>query len=115
MIREFSPVTPSAHSIRSISPGDTGSARRPMKRIRTPSSCSSGVSRSIRRANISISADTSSAGRAQFSVENEYTVSSSMPELDRVAQPRLDGVGAGLVARDDGQPALRGPSGRCRR
>ena len=50
-----------------------------MKRIRTPSSCSSGVSARIRSENISISAATSSTGRVQFSVENEYTVSSRMP------------------------------------
>ncbi len=86
-----------------------------MKRIRTPSACSSGVSTSIRRANISISAATSSSARDQFSVENEYTVSSLDPELDGVAQARLDGVGAGLVAGHDRQPARAGPSGRCRR
>ena len=50
-----------------------------MKRIRTPSSSSSGVSRSMRSANIAISASTSSFGRDQFSVENEYTVSSRTP------------------------------------
>ena len=50
-----------------------------MKRIRTPSSSSSGVSRSIRSANIAIRPSTSSRGRVQFSVENEYTVSSSIP------------------------------------
>ena len=54
-------------------------SRRPMKRIRTPSSCSSGVSSAIRCENISIRPLTSRAGRDQFSVENEYTVSSSMP------------------------------------
>ena len=42
-----------------------------MNRIRTPSSRSSGVSRSIRCENIRISAVTSSAERDQFSVENE--------------------------------------------
>ena len=62
-----------------MSCGGTGSLRRPMKRIRTPSSCNSGVSSSIRRAIISISPWTSSGGRPQFSVENEYTVSSSIP------------------------------------
>ena len=50
-----------------------------MKRIRTPSSCSSGVSRSIRSPNIAIRPSTSSRGRVQFSVENENTVSSSIP------------------------------------
>ena len=79
MIRSLSAVISSAHSIRSISAGGTGVARRPMNRIRTPSSCSSGVSSSIRRPNISISAETSSSRAAQFSVENEYTVSSSIP------------------------------------
>ena len=54
-------------------------SRRPMKRMRTPSSCSSGVSSTIRRENISIRPCTSSAGRDQFSVENEYTVSSLTP------------------------------------
>jgi hypothetical protein len=42
-----------------------------MKRIRTPSPLSSGVSVAIRRENIAISAPTSSGGRDQFSVENE--------------------------------------------
>ena len=42
-----------------------------MKRMRTPSSLSSGVSISMRSENIRISAVTSSAGRDQFSVENE--------------------------------------------
>ena len=36
-------------------------------------------------------------------------------EVDGVAQARLDGVGARLVALDDGQAALPAPSGRCRR
>ena len=54
-------------------------SRRPMKRIRTPSSSSSGVSLAIRWENIAISPSTSAAGRDQFSVENEYTVSSSIP------------------------------------
>ena len=51
-----------------------------MNRIRTPSSCSSGVSASIRRSNIAIRPDTSSSGRLQFSVENEYTVNSLTPK-----------------------------------
>ena len=42
-----------------------------MKRIRTPSSSSSGVSPRIRSENIAISAATSSSERDQFSVENE--------------------------------------------
>ena len=42
-----------------------------MKRIRTPSSCSSGVSSAIRSPNIRINPSTSSAGRDQFSVEKE--------------------------------------------
>ena len=46
-------------------------SRRPMKRIRTPSRSSSGVSPAIRCENIAISPSTSSAGRDQFSVENE--------------------------------------------
>ena len=50
-----------------------------MNRILTPSACSSGVSPAIRRANIRISPATSRRGRDQFSVENEYTVSSRMP------------------------------------
>jgi len=48
-----------------------------MKRMRTPSSSSSGVSDSISSANIAISPSTSSRGRVQFSVENAYTLSSS--------------------------------------
>ena len=50
-----------------------------MKRIRTPSASSSGVSAAIRSPNICISPSTSSAGRDQFSVEKEKTVSSSIP------------------------------------
>ena len=50
-----------------------------MKRMRTPSSCSSGVSPAMRWENISIRPCTSAGGRDQFSVENEYTVNSSMP------------------------------------
>ena len=46
-------------------------SRRPMKRIRTPSSFSSGVSLSIRSANIAIRPSTSSLGLVQFSVEKE--------------------------------------------
>ena len=64
--------------MRWISSGATPS-RRPMKRIRTPSSWSSGVSLSMRSANMRISPSTSSAGRDQFSVENEKTVSSWIP------------------------------------
>ena len=63
---------------RSTRSGSTPS-RRPTKRIRTPSSFSSGVSASIRSPNIRISPSTSSAGRDQFSVEKEKTVSSSIP------------------------------------
>ena len=70
MIRSFAAVSASAQSMRSISSAQMPS-RRPMKRIRTPSSSSSGVSRSIRSANIAISPSTSSFGRVQFSVENE--------------------------------------------
>ena len=69
-MRSLSAVFASAQSIRSCSSSATPS-RRPMKRIRTPSSWSSGVSRSIRSANIAISPSTSSLGRVQFSVENE--------------------------------------------
>ncbi len=54
-------------------------SRRPMNRIRTPSASSSGVSRSMRSANIAISPSTSAAGRCQFSVEKENTVSSRIP------------------------------------
>src|SRR3954447_16752647 len=50
-----------------------------MNRMRTPSCWSSGVSDRIRSENIRMSAVTSSAGRDQFSVENEYTVSSRTP------------------------------------
>ena len=45
--------------------------RRRSLRIRTPSSCSSGVSPRIRSENMPISAATSSGERDQFSVENE--------------------------------------------
>jgi hypothetical protein len=79
VIREFCAVSSSAHCIRSTSLGGTGAVRRPRKRMRTPSACSSGVSPSIRRPNILIKADTSALERRQFSVENEYTVSSRIP------------------------------------
>ena len=46
-------------------------SRRPMKRMRTPSSCSSGVSPSMRSPNMRISPATSLGERDQFSVENE--------------------------------------------
>ena len=85
-----------------------------MNRIRTPSSWSSGVSRSIRSRNMRIRPSTSAGGRDQFSVENENTVSSSTPKLDRVAQSLLDHVGAGLVTVDRLQPAPAAPSDRCR-
>ncbi len=78
MIRRLAAVVSSAQSIRSTSSAATPS-RRPMNRIRTPSASSSGVSRSMRSANIAISASTSGFGRCQFSVENENTVSSSIP------------------------------------
>src|SRR5215218_4540483 len=71
-------VRSSAHSMRRTSSSLTPS-RRPMNRIRTPSSWSSGVSLSIRSANMRINPSTSSVGRDQFSVENEKTVSSSTP------------------------------------
>jgi hypothetical protein len=70
VIRSFAAVFSSAQRIWSSSSGATP-ARRPMKRIRTPSSSSSGVSARMRSENIPISASTSSCGRAQFSVENE--------------------------------------------
>ena len=54
-------------------------SRRPMKRVRTPCSARSGSSRSIVSSKISISESTSGGGRSQFSVENAYTVSDSMP------------------------------------
>jgi hypothetical protein len=63
-------VVASAHRIRSTSSGEMRS-RRPTKRIRTPSSSSSGVSRSMRSPNIRISPVTSAGDRDQFSVENE--------------------------------------------
>ncbi len=46
-------------------------SRRPMKRMRTPSSLSSGVSVLSRWENIRMRPVTSSAERVQFSVENE--------------------------------------------
>src|SRR3954463_7017199 len=73
-----SAVSRSAQSICSANAEETPS-RRPMNRIRTPSALSSGVSPRIRSENIRIRPVTSSAGRDQFSVENEYTVSSSTP------------------------------------
>jgi hypothetical protein len=71
VMRRFSRVRSSAQAIRSIRAGGTGSLRRPMNRMRTPSSCSSGVSAAIRRPIIAIRPWTSSCGRLQFSVENE--------------------------------------------
>ena len=85
-------------------------SRRPMKRIRTPSSCSSGVSRSIRSANIAISPSTSS--RRPRPVLGRERVDGQLldAELDRVAQPRLDHVGARLGARQHRQPAVLRPA-----
>src|SRR4051794_8059724 len=77
-MRSLGAVFSSAQRICSISSGLTPS-RRPTKRIRTPCSWSSGVSPRMRAENIAISASTSSCGRDQFSVENEYTVSSRIP------------------------------------
>jgi hypothetical protein len=70
VMRSLASVFSSAQRICSSSSGATP-LRRPMNRMRTPSSCSSGVSARMRSENISISAATSSIGRAQFSVENE--------------------------------------------
>ena len=70
VIRSLAAVCDSAQSICDCNRSDTP-ARRPMKRIRTPCSRSSGVSPSIRSENIDISASTSSDERDQFSVENE--------------------------------------------
>jgi hypothetical protein len=69
-MRSLSAVSASAQSICSSSAGATRS-RRPMKRMRTPSALSSGVSPRMRWENIRISAVTSSAERFQFSVEKE--------------------------------------------
>ncbi len=69
-MRSLSLVSASDQSMRPWSSSETPS-RRPMKRIRTPSSFSSGVSPSMRSANIAISPSTSSRGRDQFSVEKE--------------------------------------------
>src|SRR5215203_1289025 len=77
-MRSLFAVSSSDHCIRSTSAGSRP-WRRPMYRIRTPSAFSSGVSEPIRSPIISIRARTSSSGRLQFSVENEYTVSSSIP------------------------------------
>jgi hypothetical protein len=78
VMRVFELVVSSAQSICSARPSAIPS-RLPMKRIRTPSSCSSGVSPAMRLENISINPCTSAGGRVQFSVENEYTVNSSIP------------------------------------
>src|SRR4051794_10733486 len=77
-MRSLPLVFSSAQSIRRVRASDTPS-RRPTKRMRTPSSWSSGVSRSMRSANIAMRPSTSGCGRDQFSVENEYTVSSETP------------------------------------
>jgi hypothetical protein len=70
VIRSLAAVFSSAHPICSSSSSATPS-RRPMKRMRTPSPSSSGVSARMRSENIAISAATSSGERDQFSVENE--------------------------------------------
>ncbi len=102
----FAPVFSSAHSIRSTSPASTPS-RRPMKRIRTPSSSSSGVSPRIRSPNIVISPETSSGARDQFSVENENTVSSSIP---RSTASRSRALTTSAPARC---PSITGSPRRC--
>src|ERR1700742_557289 len=102
----FEAVFSSAHSIRSTSPGSTPS-RRPMKRIRTPSSSRSGVSPRIRSPNIAISPETSSGERDQFSVENENTVSSSIP---RSTASRSRALKTSAPAR---WPSITGSPRRC--
>src|SRR5918992_116130 len=54
-------------------------SRRPMNRVRTPCFARSGSSRSIVSPKISIRSSTSSAGRAQFSVEKAYSASERTP------------------------------------
>ena len=68
-MRSLPAVVCSAQDIRRRSSSVT-SSRRPMNRMRTPCSSSSGVSDSISSANIAISPCTSASGRDQFSVEN---------------------------------------------
>src|ERR1700683_340476 len=70
-----------SRSASSIAPASAAPARwrRPVKRTRTPRSCSPGASALILRASIASSARTSPCGRAQFSVENAYSVSCATP------------------------------------
>src|SRR5205807_119856 len=87
-MRSFPAVSASAQSIRSRS-RSVIPPRRPMKRMRTPSSLSSGVSDWIRSANMTIRPSTSSRGRLQFSVEKAYAVSSSTSSLTALRTVRL--------------------------
>ena len=82
-------------------------SRRPMKRMRTPSSCSSGVSLAMRWENISINPATSSAGRDQFSVENEYTVSSRTPNSAASRRRALTVSAPALCPSLTGTPCAR--------
>ena len=75
-----------------------------------PSASSSGVSSAIRSPNIAIRPSTSSAGRDPVLGREGEDGQLLDPELDRVAQPRLDDVGAGPVPLDHRQPALLRPA-----
>src|SRR5581483_10876042 len=77
-MRRAARVAPSSSAIFSRSHSGARS-RRPTNCVWTPSSARSCSSRSIVSPKMSISADTSSGERAQFSVENAYTASDATP------------------------------------
>src|SRR6266568_2702078 len=77
-MRELCAVSASMEAMRSRSTSGARS-RRPTNRTRTPCAFRSGSSRSIVSSKIRMRSSTSSEGRDQFSVENAYTVSDSMP------------------------------------
>src|SRR4051812_1232776 len=104
-MRSLPAVFSSAQSIRRWSSASSPS-RRPTNRIRTPSSCSSGVSRSILRANMAIRPSTSARERDQFSVENEYTVSSFTPSSTESRRRALTTSAPASCPASTGSPRL---------
>ena len=83
-------------------------SRRPMKRMRTPSSCSSGVSTSMRCAEHRHQRrHLLRRARPVLGRERVHGQLAARPKLDGVAQPRLHVVRAGLVARLDADSPRR--------
>src|SRR5262245_42199100 len=77
-----------------------------MKRVRTPCSARSGSSRSIVSLKISIRESTSGGGRSQFSVENAYTVSDSIPRSIAASTVRRSARVPSRCPASTGNPCL---------